>query len=135
MEAQTERVTKLFERQLQIPHGNMQATMEEYEEWRRLGGNHNSVDDKIRKAFVDAKKKLAPLQKLEDELEAAAEDQKDATDKEAMDASATTKTDVFKKYIDYELSQDSPGRIQLIYERAITDNPLNAELWIQVNLF
>ena len=135
MEAQTERVTKLFERQLQIPHGNMQATIEEYSQWRLLGGNQNPVDDKIRKAFVDAKKKLAPLQKFEDELEAAAEDQKVATDKEAMDASATTKTDVFKKYIDYELSQDSPGRIQLIYERAITDNPLNAELWIQVNLF
>ena len=55
MEAQTERVTKLFERQLQIPHGNMQATMEEYEQWRLLGGNQNPVDDKIRKAFVDAR--------------------------------------------------------------------------------
>lgn len=119
IEAQTGRVTKLFERQLMTPHSQMDETMAEYEEWLRGAGE---VSDKIKKGFIEAKKRLAQLQKLEDELE--------ETENKGNEGE-TSAGAVYKKYIDYELSQDSPGRIQLIYERAITSNPLDTEMWLQ----
>ena len=69
IEAQTGRLTKLFERQLMTPHSQMDETMVEYEEWLRGAGGE--VSEKIKKGFIDAKKRLAQLQQLEDELEEA----------------------------------------------------------------
>ena len=85
----------------------------------------------MKKAFIEAKKRLVDLQKLEDELEAADEKlQKRQLDDETASQSVS-KEAVFKKYIDFELSKESPARIQLIFERAITQNPLDADLWLK----
>jgi hypothetical protein len=39
--------------------------------------------------------------------------------------------DEYIKYIDYEISQGEPTRILCLFERAIQDNCLNAELWVK----
>ena len=37
--------------------------------------------------------------------------------------------DCYRKYIEFEKKSNDPARIQNIYERAVADNCLNAELW------
>ena len=41
----------------------------------------------------------------------------------------TLKLDQYKNYIEFELKNKDPTRIHVIYERAITDNCLNVDLW------
>ncbi len=38
---------------------------------------------------------------------------------------------MYQSYISHEMAEKEPARIQCIYERAIQDNCLAAELWIQ----
>ena len=48
-----------------------------------------------------------------------------------QDAAESPKLEQYKEYIKYELSQDEPARIQCIFERAIKDNCLSSDIWIQ----
>jgi len=41
------------------------------------------------------------------------------------------KLEQYQSYIDYEKKSGDPARVQCIYERAITDNCLNSQLWLQ----
>jgi hypothetical protein len=41
------------------------------------------------------------------------------------------KLEEYQTYIDYELSQNDPARVQCLFERAVLDNCLLPDIWIQ----
>lgn len=46
-------------------------------------------------------------------------------------AAQAPRLDEYQKYLEYELSEGDPARIQCLFERAILENCLVPELWIQ----
>ncbi|KAK2180910.1 hypothetical protein NP493_420g02015 [Ridgeia piscesae] len=107
-DAQTERIVKLLRRQLSIPLMDMKQTRIEYEEW-------SPVESHVEEAFGKALRKLKELKPYETALESA-------------DPPRLTE---YQAYIDYELKQAQPARVQCIYERALQENCLIADLWLQ----
>ena len=46
-------------------------------------------------------------------------------------AAQAPRLEEYQKYVEYELSECDPARIQCLFERALLDNCLVPELWIQ----
>uniref|UniRef100_UPI00358F5774 squamous cell carcinoma antigen recognized by T-cells 3-like n=1 Tax=Myxine glutinosa TaxID=7769 RepID=UPI00358F5774 len=107
---QRERVDSLYRRQLGLPLQNMDSTLSEYESW--LG---HPVDPDVRKAYDRAWKELQELQPFE----------------EALLSAASSKLTEWQTYLVFLHGRNDPARIITTYERALVDNCLNSDLWIQ----
>eukprot|EP00112_Aurelia_sp_Birch-Aquarium-sp1_P005065 Seg1574.20 transcript_id=Seg1574.20/GoldUCD/mRNA.D3Y31 product="Squamous cell carcinoma antigen recognized by T-cells 3" protein_id=Seg1574.20/GoldUCD/D3Y31 len=107
---QISRVNSLFRRQLAVPLLGMQRTMQEYEDW-----TSEPIAESVDKAYQKALSKLEKCVPLED----------------ALSTATLPKQAEYEAYINMELKDGDPARIQCIYERAIKDNCLDANLWEQ----
>ena len=116
-EEQKERVDKIFRRQLAVPLTNMQATMTEYKEW--LEANERpALDKNVERTYNSCLNKLKPRQEIEDRLEAAGSD-----DEKSLEA--------YKEYLDLELKEANPVRVQSIFERRSADHCLLPQVWTE----
>ncbi|XP_061162766.1 squamous cell carcinoma antigen recognized by T-cells 3-like [Saccostrea echinata] len=107
---QQDRVVSLFKRQLSIPLMDMQETMAEFKEYFE-----DEIDDGTKEAYSKALDKLEKLIPYE----------------EALNSAEPPRLDAYLSYIDYEMTHDDPARIHNIFERALQENCLNAELWLK----
>eukprot|EP00050_Salpingoeca_kvevrii_P023249 m.139751 g.139751 ORF g.139751 m.139751 type:complete len:908 (+) comp9999_c0_seq1:2-2725(+) len=113
IEEQSERVLKLFMRQLSIPLLGMQNTKGDFEQWCQMLGAE--IDPSLEVRYQGALKQCDRYI----QLEAALADAEDANAKLAAHL----------EYIEAEKST-TPDRVQLAFERAITENALNPTLWL-----
>lgn len=95
----------------------MEKTYEEYEAWHNGDGAAATIDDKIVTGGYDrALSKLNLRLPYEERIVSA------QAEKELLDS--------YKMYLSYELQSGDPGRITVLYERAITDLSLEMSIWL-----
>ncbi|XP_076181119.1 spliceosome associated factor 3, U4/U6 recycling protein [Ptiloglossa arizonensis] len=114
---QLERIGNLFKRQLACPLLDMERTFEEYETWRNGDGAEAVLDDKI---IIGGYKRA--LAKLNARLPYEEKIVSSQVDTELLDA--------YKAYLLHEKQNGDPGRISVLYERAVTDLSLEVSLWL-----
>ncbi|XP_068095731.1 squamous cell carcinoma antigen recognized by T-cells 3 isoform X2 [Hyperolius riggenbachi] len=108
LNAQLERIHTLFKRQLGVPLLDMNSTFAEYEDW--------SEDPIPAPVVANYKKALQQVEKYKPY-------------EEALLAAETPKLAEYQAYIDFEVKEGDPARIQLIFERALAENCLVPDLW------
>ncbi|CAN0057702.1 unnamed protein product, partial [Lampetra planeri] len=110
LKVQTERLNTLFRRQLSLPLMDMEACFTEYEEWLE-----SPVEASVRQAHGKALKQLEKYKSFENALLVA----------------EPPKMAEYQAYIECELKEGDPARVQLVFERALADNCLVPDLWAQ----
>lgn len=108
LNAQLERIHTLFRRQLAVPLMDMEGTYAEYEEWSESGVS-NIVQHQYKKA----------LQQME----------KCKAFEESLLVAEPPKLAEYQTYIDFELKEGDPARIQMVFERALAENCLVPDMW------
>lgn len=110
------KVFHIYRRQLSVPLLNMESTYAEFEEW--LKEMDGLIDQKevaqVKQSYEKALKDLNKLLPFEDSLI----------------SSEAPHADEYQKYAAFAESNLTPATVQSIYERALTDNPLDQSLWI-----
>ncbi|XP_073528400.1 squamous cell carcinoma antigen recognized by T-cells 3 isoform X1 [Phyllobates terribilis] len=105
---QLERIHTLFKRQLGVPLLDMASTYAEYEEW-----SEEPIAESLSQNYKKAIKQVEKYKPYEEGLLAA----------------ETPKLAEYQAYIDFEVKEGDPARIQLVFERALADNCLVPDLW------
>ncbi|XP_060070147.1 squamous cell carcinoma antigen recognized by T-cells 3-like [Ylistrum balloti] len=108
--AQHQRVNSLFKRQLSIPLFDMTETYSEYHDWLQ-----EKLDNYTEQTYKKACTRLDRIKPLEESLE----------------SSESPRLEEYRAYIEFELKEGDPTRIQCVFERAIQENSLNSDLWLQ----
>ncbi|KAJ8286062.1 hypothetical protein GJAV_G00034140 [Gymnothorax javanicus] len=108
LNTQLERIHALFRRQLAIPLMDMEATYTEYEEWSDKG-----IPETVSTLYKKAVLRMEKCKPYE----------------EALLVAEPPKLAEYQTYIDYELQDGDPARIQIIFERALAENCLVPDLW------
>ncbi|XP_064613155.1 squamous cell carcinoma antigen recognized by T-cells 3-like [Liolophura sinensis] len=106
---QNQRVISLFKRQLSVPLNDMEETYSEFRQWM----SDIEVDQKTAAAYNKARDKLKKIQPFEDALLSA------------------PGLESYQSYIQFELKENDPARIQCLFERALQQHCLQPDLWIQ----
>lgn len=123
---QLKRVANIFKRQLSVPLLNMEKTYTSFEEWLEshkaiwttASGKPESglIEIKnVEMAYKKAMDRLHQIQPYEDVLN---------TSEESM------KVTHYKEYLKFEQSLGEPVRLFSLFERALSDCPLDAPLWL-----
>ncbi|CAG2170287.1 unnamed protein product [Oppiella nova] len=113
---QLDRIFDLFRRQLSVPLIGMDNTYSECQNWCQSVKEKFSVDlnvAAVKTGYEKACKELAKLVAYEESL----------TNSEAPHY------EQYVRYIEYETTNGTPTRVQCIYERALIENCLIADLW------
>ncbi|XP_037338514.1 squamous cell carcinoma antigen recognized by T-cells 3 [Pungitius pungitius] len=108
LKTQIERIHTLFRRQLAVPLMDMEATYAEYEEWSEHG-----VAETVMQQYKKALEQLAKYKSYE----------------EALMAAEPPKLAEYQSYIDFELKEGDPARIQITFERTLAENCLVPDMW------
>lgn len=95
----------------------MEKTYEEYETWRHGDGAEAIIDDKIITMGYERALSMLNLRLPYEERIVSAQ-----TEEELLDS--------YKMYLLYEQRSGDPGRITVLYERAITDLSLEISIWL-----
>ena len=111
VEQQNEKVKSIFRREICVPLIGMQAVFREYEEWL---GEEEMLEYVVR-GFNKAETKLEACIPYEEELTSA----------------ALPKLNEYRSYIAYEKKENDLARVQCLYERAMVENCLNSEFWME----
>uniref|UniRef100_A0AAX7SCJ6 RRM domain-containing protein n=1 Tax=Astatotilapia calliptera TaxID=8154 RepID=A0AAX7SCJ6_ASTCA len=111
---QLERIHTLFRRQLAIPLMDMEGTYAEYEEWSEHGVPETVVHQY--KKAVQQMEKCKPFE-------------------EALMVAETPKLAEYQAYIDFELKEGDPARIQITFERALSENCLVPDMWAKYTTY
>ncbi|XP_032899062.1 squamous cell carcinoma antigen recognized by T-cells 3 isoform X2 [Amblyraja radiata] len=114
MNKQLDRVHALFKRQLAIPLLDMESTYAEYEEW---------ADEVLNESVKQFYKKA--LQQME----------KRKPFEEALLAADPPKLAEYQAYIDFEVKDGDPARIQITFERTLSENCLVPDLWARYTVY
>ncbi|KAM6964962.1 squamous cell carcinoma antigen recognized by T-cells 3 [Aplochiton taeniatus] len=108
LKTQLQRIHTLFRRQLAVPLMDMDATYAEYEEWAEEG-----VPETVTQQYTKVLKHLEKNKPFE----------------AALLVSEPPRLVEYQAYIDYELKEGDPARIQIIFERALAENCLVPDMW------
>ncbi|OEL30980.1 Squamous cell carcinoma antigen recognized by T-cells 3 [Dichanthelium oligosanthes] len=121
---QVQRIRTLFHRQLTVPLAEMESTLSEYKSWEAEQGNANDpgsnfdgVPSNVISAYKKANDMYNERKHYEDQLSNAG-------------ASEADKLQEFQKYLKFEESSGDPARVQVLYERAVSELPVAGDLWI-----
>lgn len=123
---QLKRIANLFKRQLSVPLLNMNKTYIAFEEWLEenraiwLTASGKPESALVEKNNVDlvykkATDRLHQIQPYEDVL---------------LSCEESAKVTHYKEYLKFEQSLGEPVRLLCLFERALTDCPLDAPLWL-----
>ncbi|KAK7934120.1 hypothetical protein WMY93_005016 [Mugilogobius chulae] len=107
LNAQLARIHTLFRRQLAVPLMDMDATFAEYEEWA------DGVPETVQLQYKKALQLMEKCKAFE----------------EALLLAEPPKLAEYQTYIDFELKEGDPARIQMIFERALAENCLVPDMW------
>ncbi|KAF7200250.1 squamous cell carcinoma antigen recognized by T-cells 3 [Nothobranchius furzeri] len=111
---QLERIHTLFRRQLAVPLMEMETTYAEYEEW-----SENGVPETVVHQY---KKALQQMQKCK-------------SYEEALLVAEPPKLAEYQAYIEFELKEGDPPRIQITFERALAENCLVPDMWTKYTTY
>lgn len=111
---QIERINTLFRRQLAIPLMDMEGTYAEYSDWADDG-----VPETVTHQYRRALKQM----------------EKCKPNEEALLVSEPPKLAEYQSYIDFEIKEGDPARVQIIFERALAENCLVPDLWIKYTTY
>ncbi|XP_031164728.1 squamous cell carcinoma antigen recognized by T-cells 3 isoform X1 [Sander lucioperca] len=114
LKTQLDRIHTLFRRQLAIPLMDMEATYAEYEEWSEHG-----VAETVVHQYKKALQQLAKCKSLEESLIVA----------------EPPKLAEYQSYIDFELKEGDPARVQIIFERTLAENCLVPDMWAKYTTY
>ncbi|PQQ20561.1 squamous cell carcinoma antigen recognized by T-cells 3 [Prunus yedoensis var. nudiflora] len=122
---QIQRIRTIFHRQLSVPHANMRSTLLDYKAWEVEQGNilnaGSSDLDGISSHVASAYNKALEMYNARVHLEEQICRQ---------DMSDSEKLQNFMNYLKFEQSSGDPSRVQMLYERAITEFPISSYLWL-----
>ncbi|KAH6825918.1 EMBRYO DEFECTIVE 140 [Perilla frutescens var. hirtella] len=123
-EKQIQRVRSLFHRQLSIPLTNLKSTLVAYKAWE---ADNESLKDVNSKESEDLPSHVVSVyQKALEMLNHRAHLEENISKNDAE----TEKLQDFMTYLKFEHSSGDPARIQILYERAILEFPISADLWL-----
>ncbi|KAM9392445.1 squamous cell carcinoma antigen recognized by T-cells 3 [Pholidichthys leucotaenia] len=114
LNTQLERIHTLFRRQLAVPLMDMEGTYAEYEEWAEHG-----VPETVVQQYKKAFQQMENRKSLEETLLAA----------------EPPKLAEYQAYIDFELKDGDPARIQITFERALGENCLVPDMWAKYTTY
>ncbi|KAJ8529715.1 hypothetical protein K7X08_036550 [Anisodus acutangulus] len=124
-EKQVQRIRNLFHRQLSVPLADLSSTLLTHKAWEAEQGANIDVDS----SNLDG---LSPhvassYQKALDMMNARTHHENQISHKVAPESE---RLQHFMAYLKFEQSLGDPARIQILYERAITEFPISSELWL-----
>ncbi|XP_077456080.1 spliceosome associated factor 3, U4/U6 recycling protein [Stigmatopora argus] len=111
---QLQRIHTLFRRQLGLPLMDMEATYAEYEEW-----SDQETTEKVLhqyKSALQQKEKYKPFE-------------------ESLLVAETPKLAEYQAYIDFEMKEGDPARIQMAFERTLVENCLVPDMWAKYTTY
>lgn len=108
-DGQVKKILTIFKRQLSIPLRGMESTFQKYKSFVE------DIDSNIAANYKKAKLKWDTLMPFED----------------ALQSGDPSKVDAYKAYINHELKEGDPARIQSIFERAVIENSLIPDFWLR----
>ncbi|TRY71315.1 hypothetical protein DNTS_002252 [Danionella cerebrum] len=111
---QLERIHTLFRRQLAVPLMDMDGTYAEYSDWADDG-----VPEMVTHQYRRALQQMEKCKPYE----------------ETLLVSEPPKLGEYQAYIDFELKEGDPARVQIIFERALAENCLVPDLWIKYTTY
>uniref|UniRef100_A0A672P3A7 Spliceosome associated factor 3, U4/U6 recycling protein n=1 Tax=Sinocyclocheilus grahami TaxID=75366 RepID=A0A672P3A7_SINGR len=114
LNAQLERIHTLFRRQLAVPLMDMEGTYAEYADWADDG-----VPETVTHQYRRALQQLEKCKPVE----------------EALLVSEPPKLAEYQAYIDFEMKEGDPARVQIIFERALAENCLVPDLWFKYTTY
>ncbi|KAM6563314.1 hypothetical protein CsatB_023312 [Cannabis sativa] len=124
-EKQIQRVRSIFHRQLSVPHLDMRSTLLAYKTWEVEQGSMADVQsgdlDGVPSHVASAYQKALDMYNARVNLE-----EKIST----LDKADTERFQEYMNYLKFEQSLGDPARVQVLYERAITDFPVSSDLWL-----
>ncbi|WJX21824.1 hypothetical protein P8452_11204 [Trifolium repens] len=120
-EKQVQQIRTLFHRQLSIPLSDLNSTLIAYKTWEVEQGNL-SIDltdsyPHVASAYQKALEMYNARVHLEEQIS-------------SQHISDSERLQQYMNYLKFEQSDGTPARIQVLYERAITDFPLSPDLWL-----
>ncbi|KAL6178887.1 hypothetical protein ACLB2K_050404 [Fragaria x ananassa] len=124
-EKQIQRIRVIFQRQLSVPHGDMRSTLLAYKAWEMEQGiivdtgcsDHDGISSHIASAYQKALEIYNARVCFEEKIS-----QHDMPDEARLKQ--------FMNYLKFEQSCGDPVRVQVLYERAITEFPIASQLWL-----
>ncbi|XP_027353606.1 squamous cell carcinoma antigen recognized by T-cells 3 isoform X2 [Abrus precatorius] len=124
-EKQVQRIRSLFHRQLSVPLADLGSTLMAYKTWEVEQGNLQAVESidlvdiypHVSSSYQKALEMYNARLPLEDHIS-------------NFDISDSERLQHYINYLKFEQSSGTPARIQVLYERAITDFPLSPDLWL-----
>ncbi|MED6206455.1 hypothetical protein PIB30_026784 [Stylosanthes scabra] len=112
---QVQRIRGLFRRQLSVPLADMSSTLTKYKTWEEEQG---SVQDP---------NVLSAYQKALEMYNARVHFEEHVT---RLDSPVPERLQHYLSYLKFEDTYNLPARVQVLYERAITDFPTSPNLWL-----
>ncbi|KAJ4950595.1 hypothetical protein NE237_027427 [Protea cynaroides] len=129
-EKQVHRIRSIFHRQLSLPLADLRSTLFAYKAWEVELGTVPEVDsgelDGIPFNVVSAYQKAMEMYNARVHHEEKISKQY---------ASDIDKLQHYMTYLKFEQSCGDPARIQILYERAVTDFPISSDLWLDYTRF
>ncbi|KAJ9687747.1 hypothetical protein PVL29_016282 [Vitis rotundifolia] len=124
-EKQVQRIRNIFHRQLSVPLANMRSTLLAFKAWEVEQGNvldvNSSSMDGISSHVASAYQKAMDMYDARAHLEEQIVRQ---------DISDSERHQQFLNYLNFEQSSGDPARVQILYERAVTEFPVSRDLWL-----
>ncbi|CAK7357216.1 unnamed protein product [Dovyalis caffra] len=128
-ELQVQRVRNIFHRQLSVPLVNLQSTLLAYKAWEVEQGT--DLDAKSSEVDGIPSHLASAYQKAMEAYNARAQHEEQIS---MQNISDTEKFQNFMvivvNYLKFEKSAGDPARVQVLYERAMTDFPVSSDLWL-----
>ncbi|XP_048128253.1 squamous cell carcinoma antigen recognized by T-cells 3 isoform X2 [Rhodamnia argentea] len=122
---QVQRIRNIFHRQLSIPLVDMESTLGAYKAWEAEQGTSQDVEScDVGKSFPHV---ATAYEKALDMYNARVNFEQQIS---RQDLSDTERLQQYMIYLKFEHSVGDPARIQVLYERAITDFPISSDLWL-----
>uniref|UniRef100_A0A665UQL7 Spliceosome associated factor 3, U4/U6 recycling protein n=1 Tax=Echeneis naucrates TaxID=173247 RepID=A0A665UQL7_ECHNA len=109
-----ERIHTLFRRQLAIPLMDMETTYAEYEEWSEHG-----VSEMVIHQYKKALQQMEKCRPFEESLLVA----------------EPPKLAEYQTYLEFELKEGDPARIQITFERTLAENCLVPDMWAKYTAY
>uniref|UniRef100_A0A803N661 RRM domain-containing protein n=1 Tax=Chenopodium quinoa TaxID=63459 RepID=A0A803N661_CHEQI len=124
-EKQIQRVRNIFHRQLSVPLADMNSTLLAYKVWEVQqgidldvnSGDWEGISSHVASAYKKALEMCDARKILEEQISKS-------------DVPDTERIPLFKKYLKFEETAGDPARVQILYERLITEFPISSDLWI-----
>eukprot|EP00252_Welwitschia_mirabilis_P019730 TRINITY_DN4649_c0_g1_i2.p1 TRINITY_DN4649_c0_g1~~TRINITY_DN4649_c0_g1_i2.p1 ORF type:complete len:822 (+),score=189.82 TRINITY_DN4649_c0_g1_i2:143-2608(+) len=127
---QIDKIRTLFRRQLSIPLANNDSTLEEYKSWEKqhgiIIGNESDKLAGLPSSVISAFVKANDMYNARIDFEESVSEGK---------CNGAERLQNFMRYINFEKSSGDPTRVQLLYERAVTEFPVTKDLWLSYTDF